>query len=123
MDATRLDYYIQGLPWDQLRDNPNNPRQSTDPEALQQLADDIAANGLLDALLVVPTEDRTPDDRPIYEVRAGSRRTVAMRDLLGLATCPSVHVVAGRTDEEVYRISLVSNLQRVDLNPMDEARG
>jgi len=88
-----------------------NPRKAFDPEALQALAEDIRQNGLINPIMVRPKGKR-------YELVAGERRLRAFR-LLGRATIPAK--VRELTDEQVLDIMLAENLQRVDLNPIEEA--
>lgn len=89
-----------------------NPRKAFDPEALQALAEDIRQNGLINAITV------RPKGKSKYELVAGERRLRAFR-LLGRATIPAK--VRELTDEQVLDIMLAENLQRVDLNPIEEA--
>ncbi len=89
-----------------------NPRKAFDPEALQALAEDIRQNGLINAITV------RPKGKSKYELVAGERRLRAFR-LLGRATIPAK--VRELTDEQMLDIMLAENLQRVDLNPIEEA--
>ncbi len=88
-----------------------NPRKAFDAEALQALAEDIRQNGLINPIMVRPKGKR-------YELVAGERRLRAFR-LLGRTTIPAK--VRELTDEQVLDIMLAENLQRVDLNPIEEA--
>jgi len=89
-----------------------NPRKAFDSEALQALAEDIRQNGLINAVTV------RPKGKSKYELVAGERRLRAFR-LLGRVTIPAK--VRELTDEQVLDIMLAENLQRVDLNPIEEA--
>lgn len=90
----------------------NQPRKNFDSEALAQLADSIAANGILQPILVRRNGDR-------YEIIAGERRFRASK-LAGLNAVPVVIVDA--TDFESAKFALIENLQREDLNPYEEAQ-
>ena len=85
----------------------DQPRKSFDAEALSQLADSIAANGILQPILVRETGDR-------YEIIAGERRFRAAR-LAGLSEIPAL--VLDADDEAAAKYALIENLQREDLNP------
>jgi len=93
--------------------NPNQPRREFDKEALKQLADSIAQSGVLQPLLVVKEGVR-------YRIVAGERRYRAAR-MAGLHTVPCL--VKNLTDEEIMEAALIENLQREDLNPIEEAMG
>ena len=101
---------------EQLDPNPAQPRQSFSDEALDELAASIKEYGLLQPLLVRPKKDM-PD---IYEIIAGERRWRA-------AQRARVHeipiVIRELDDSQALQIGLVENLQRQDLNPMEEAQG
>lgn len=89
----------------------DQPRRNFDAEALSQLADSIAANGILQPILVRETGDR-------YEIIAGERRFRAAR-LAGLSEIPALVLEAD--DEAAAKYALIENLQREDLNPYEEA--
>ncbi len=105
---------VTSLPLQRIEPNPLQPRQDFDPEALQALADSISAHGILQPLAVRETENG------YYQIVAGERRWRAAR-LAGLSEIP-VRVVEA-DDRTVMELALVENLQREDLNPMEEARG
>ena len=86
----------------------DQPRKNFDAEALSQLADSIAANGILQPILV----------RETYEIIAGERRFRAAR-LAGLSEIPALVLEAD--DEAAAKYALIENLQREDLNPYEEA--
>lgn len=94
--------------------NPAQPRTSFDPEALQALADSISAHGIIQPLSV----RELPGD--CYQIIAGERRWRAAR-LAGLREVPVLVVEAD--DQKVMELALIENLQREDLNPVEEARG
>lgn len=89
----------------------DQPRKNFDAESLSQLADSIAANGILQPILVRETGDR-------YEIIAGERRFRAAR-LAGLSEVPALVLEAD--DERAAKYALIENLQREDLNPYEEA--
>ncbi|MFA5562045.1 MAG: ParB/RepB/Spo0J family partition protein [Eubacteriales bacterium] len=95
-----------------LDPRPNQPRKHFDLEALQQLADSIALHGVLQPLLVREAADGR------YQIIAGERRWRAGK-LAGLAELPCV--VVDPDELRAAQISLVENLQREDLNPLEEA--
>lgn len=102
------------LPLQKVEPNPNQPRKYFDEEELQALADSIAAHGLLQPLAVRDMGGG------FYQIIAGERRWRAAR-LAGLSEVPVVVVEAD--DRTVMELALVENLQRQDLNPMEEAEG
>ncbi|HYP64531.1 MAG TPA: ParB/RepB/Spo0J family partition protein [Acidocella sp.] len=107
---------VQQLSVDVLEPSPFQPRQEMDEEALQELADSIAQRGILQPLLVRPTPGR-PDH---YQIIAGERRWRAAQRV-------SVHevpvLVRPLTDSDAMAAGLVENLQREDLNAIEEAEG
>ncbi|MGC9960743.1 MAG: ParB/RepB/Spo0J family partition protein [Acidimicrobiales bacterium] len=100
------------LPLNQIKANPNQPRKQFDEEALTSLVDSIKAVGVLQPVLVRETTQGE------YEIIAGERRYRAARRA-GLATIPAVVRVVD--DVTSLEQALVENLQREDLNPLDEA--
>ena len=107
--------YALQIPIRQLKPNPEQPRRSFDPAALHELADSIRVHGILQPLLV-------REGMEGYEVIAGERRLRAA-EIAGLAEVPViVHPGSGGRLEERLELALVENLQRTDLNPIEEAR-
>jgi ParB family transcriptional regulator, chromosome partitioning protein len=92
------------------------PRRYFDPEKLQQLAQSIQEHGILEPLLVRPL----PDEPHCYELVAGERRYRAAQQL-GLQEVPVV--VRELSDSEALQLALIENLQREDLNPVEETEG
>lgn len=90
----------------------DQPRKAFDEEALAQLASSIAAHGLLQPILVRPL----PNDR--YQIIAGERRWRASK-MAGLTEIPVL--VVNEDEAESMQISLIENIQREDLNPLEEA--
>ena len=100
---------------DQIVPNPGQPRTHFDDSELDQLADSIRENGVLQPLLVRPA----PDGSGNYQIIAGERRWRAAQR----ASCHEVPVIIRQLiDRKALEIALVENLQRHDLNPMEEAR-
>lgn len=98
----------------QVEPNKNQPRKSFDRDKLEALADSIKEHGIIQPIIVTKTEDGR------YTIVAGERRWRASK-LAGLKTIPIV--VKEYTDQTVAEISLIENLQREDLNPIEEALG
>jgi ParB family chromosome partitioning protein len=96
--------------------NPNQPRKEFDPAALDDLAASIKSQGVLQPVLVRPL----PDKPGSFELVAGERRLRASK-LAGLTEIPAL--VRPLDDRESLAIALIENLQREDLNAMEEAEG
>jgi ParB family chromosome partitioning protein len=101
------------LPLDALTESPNNPRKSFDEASLNELASSIKAQGILSPLVVRPVGQH-------FEIVAGARRYRAAR-LAELETAP-VRIVE-LTDAQAIETSIVENLIRADVHPMEEASG
>lgn len=104
----------QLLPLHKVEPNPRQPRQDFDEEELQSLADSIATHGLVQPLTVRETGNG------YYEIIAGERRWRAAR-MAQLREIPAVIIEAD--DRKVMELALIENLQRQDLNPVEEALG
>ncbi|TXF13262.1 ParB/RepB/Spo0J family partition protein [Pelomicrobium methylotrophicum] len=102
------------LPVTALRPGRYQPRSRMDPESLQALAESIKAQGVVQPILVRPLSDGH------YEIVAGERRWRAAQ-LAGLAEIPAV--VREVPDEAALAMALIENIQREDLNPLEQARG
>ncbi len=100
-------------PIEDIRPSPLQPRKDFDPEALEELTQSIREKGLVQPVVVRPA----PDGQG-YELVAGERRWRAAQRA-GLADIPAILREAG--DDEVLELALVENLQREDLNPVEEA--
>jgi ParB family chromosome partitioning protein len=104
----------RNLPLESLTESPLNPRRTFDDAALQELAESIRTQGVLSPLLVRPKGPQT------YEIVAGARRYRAAQ----LAAIGYVPVrIADLTDAQALEMSIVENLQRRDVHPLEEAQG
>jgi ParB family chromosome partitioning protein len=101
------------LPISALRPNPFQPRAEVDPKSLEELVASIRENGLLQPVVVRPVADGG------WEIVAGERRFRAVQEL-GWSDVPVV--VHDVDDRMMLVLALIENLQREDLNPLDEAR-
>ena len=99
---------------DEITPNREQPRKEFDQEALQELADSIAQHGVLQPVLVRPLLNGG------YQLVAGERRFRASM-MAGLTTIPAV--IREMSDSEAMELALIENLQRRDLNPIEEAQG
>ena len=97
---------------DLISPNPEQPRTHFEPEKLRELADSIREHGVIQPLIV------TRDAEGVYRLIAGERRLQAAR-LSGLATVPVV--IREATDAQMLELALVENIQRADLNAVEEA--
>lgn len=98
----------------EIEPNHNQPRKDFDEKALSELAESIEQHGVLQPLVVRPLANGS------YQLVAGERRWRAAR-IAGLTEVPVV--IKELTDEEVIEIAMIENLQREDLNPLEEALG
>lgn len=96
---------------DRIRHNPFQPRRSADATELESLATSIRAHGVLQPIIVVATLDG-------YQLIAGERRLRAAK-MAGLERIPAI--VRDASEQDQLELALVENLQRTDLNPMEEA--
>lgn len=107
---------VSSLPVEALVPGPFQPRQDMHPEALEELAQSIRERGILQPILVRPD----PAQPGHYQIIAGERRWRAAQ----LAQCHDVPVHVRDLDEaDAMAAALVENLQRADLNPVEEAEG
>jgi len=101
------------LPLKDIRANKGQPRKNFDEHQLEELADSIKKNGVLQPILVRKKGSS-------YQIVAGERRFQAAK-LAGLDEIPVV--IRDISDEDVFALALIENLQRSDLNPIEEAQG
>ena len=105
---------LKPLPLHKIEPNPDQPRRDFDPEELEELAESIRTHGIIQPLTV----REMPNG--YYQIIAGERRWRASR-LAELAEVPVVVVEAD--DKKAMELALIENLQRTDLNPVEEAMG
>lgn len=96
-----------------LRPNPNQPRKNFDKDALQELANSIKIHGIIQPIVVNDNHDGT------YLIIAGERRYRASQ-IAGLEKVPAI--IKNYTEKQIKEISIIENLQREDLNPIESAR-
>lgn len=101
------------LPISEIKPNKGQPRKTFRPEELAELADSIKQNGILQPLLVRKKGSE-------YEIVAGERRYQAAKTA-GLTEIPVV--IRDISDDDVFKLALIENLQRSDLSPLEEAQG
>jgi ParB/RepB/Spo0J family partition protein len=106
-------YQVIGL--GQLEESPLNPRKAFDADALRDLSESLKAKGCIEPIVV-----RSLNGSGRFEVVAGARRFRAAK-LAGLDDLPAI--VRDYTDAEVLEVQVVENLQRADVNPIEEADG
>ena len=111
-DASSDDQALRKLPVDLIQRGKYQPRKDIEPESLQELADSIKAQGVMQPIVVRPISDKK------YEIIAGERRWRATQ-LAGLDEIPAV--VRDVPDEAAIAMALIENIQREDLNPIEEA--
>ncbi|MEY3971241.1 MAG: hypothetical protein RLZZ80_939 [Pseudomonadota bacterium] len=115
--ANPLTTEVDQLPLAQIQAGQYQPRQSMDSQALQELADSIRAQGVIQPI-VVRRLGRTGG--PAYEIIAGERRFRAAQ-MAGLAQVPVV--IKSADDQSALAMALIENLQRQDLSALEEAQG
>lgn len=103
---------MRQIEFDLISPNPYQPRMVWDENGLEDLAESIKANGVIQPIIVRPAGDG-------FELIAGERRLRAAR-LAGLKTIPAL--VRSATDEQLLELALVENIHRTDLNPIERAR-
>ncbi len=103
------------LPVDFLIANRANPRREFDTEQLEELTNSVREKGVMQPLLVRPTNDPN-----LFEIIAGERRWRAAQRA-GLNDVPVI--VRDVDDKEALELAIIENVQRVDLNPLEEAMG
>ena len=109
-DATKHDEIVE-IPLSEIRSNPYQPRKEFDEEALQEFAESIKEHGVIQPIIVKKSIKG-------YELIAGERRTRASK-LAGKETIPAI--VREFNDQEMMEIALIENIQRENLNPIEEA--
>lgn len=107
------------LPLDLLQRGRYQPRLDMRPETLSELADSIKAQGVVQPIVVRPLEPPVNGESQRYEIIAGERRWRAAQ-MAGLADIPAV--IRHIPDEAAIAMALIENIQRENLNPLEEAR-
>ena len=105
-------HILKEIPVDLVQRGKYQPRRDIDPESLQELAESIRAQGIMQPIVVRPISDRK------YEIIAGERRWRAAQ-IAGLDRVPAV--IRDVSDEAAIAMALIENIQREDLNPIEEA--
>ena len=103
---------VTEIPVDEIRSNPYQPRKTFDPATLNELAESIKEFGVVQPIIVKKSIKG-------YELVAGERRTKAAK-IAGLKKIPAI--IKEFNDQEMMEIALIENIQREDLNPIDEAK-
>ena len=103
---------LNELPVDLIQRGKYQPRGDMDPESLKELADSIVAQGVMQPIVVRPISDKR------YEIVAGERRWRAAQ-MAGLDVIPAV--IRDVSDQAAIAMALIENIQREDLNPIEEA--
>ena len=110
---------LASLPLDLLQRGKYQPRMDMRPESLSDLADSIKSKGLVQPILVRPLGERNAGESQRYEIIAGERRWRAAQ-MAGISEIPAV--IRDVPDEAALAMSLIENIQREELNPLEEAR-
>jgi ParB family chromosome partitioning protein len=110
---------LANLPLDLLQRGKYQPRVDMRPESLSELADSIKSQGLVQPILVRPLPHRNPGESQRYEIIAGERRWRAAQ-MAGIAEIAAV--IRDVPDETAVAMALIENIQRENLNPLEEAR-
>lgn len=103
---------IHYIPVERIHPNPHQPRTHFDHQQLEDLISSIQVHGVMQPIVVTPVEDG-------YELIAGERRLRASK-IAGLSTIPAI--VRTATEQQKLELALIENIQRQDLNPIEEAR-
>jgi len=111
-ERTRRSTGVKVIPVDRVESNPEQPRLAFDEATLQELASSIREHGVLQPILVRPIDENR------FQLIAGERRWRASK-LAGMPTIPAL--VEDIDDETALEISIIENLQREDISPLDEA--
>jgi len=104
--------FVQEINIEDIVINPEQPRESIDEESIRELAESIKKKGILQPILLRQKGDK-------YEIVAGERRYQSAK-LVGINKIPAIIIEAD--DQEAYEISLIENIQREDLNPIEKAK-
>ena len=110
---------LASLPLDLLQRGKYQPRVDMRAESLEELADSIKSQGIVQPIVVRPLAARKPGESQRYEIIAGERRWRAAQ-MAGLAEIPAI--IRDVPDEAAVAMALIENIQRENLNPLEEAR-
>lgn len=113
-DVAQMEESLQSIETSKLQPGKYQPRTNMDPVALTELAESIKAQGIMQPILVRPVDEGR------YEIIAGERRWRAAQ-LAGLNEVPAL--IRKVADESALAMSLIENIQRENLNPLEEAMG
>lgn len=102
------------IPIEQISANPNQPRRTFEPQALEELAASLRSRGVLQPLIVRPH----PDGQDLYQIVAGERRWRAAQ-MAQLHELPVI--IRDFSDTEMLEVAIIENIQRADLNAIEEA--
>jgi ParB family chromosome partitioning protein len=117
-NAQRLDGELHNVPVEFIQPGIYQPRIDMHPEALEELADSIKAQGVVQPIVIRPVGESTSSGDQKYEIIAGERRWRAAQ-MAGLADIPSV--IRDVPDQAAIVMALIENIQREELNPIEEA--
>ena len=112
---------MMNIPLDMIEPNPNNPRKDFSQEGLSELAASIRSFGVLQPVVVVQPEYPAEGNAKMFRLVAGERRWRAAKEA-GLVAIPAV-IKYGLSEAQELEIMVVENLQRKDVNPIEEASG
>lgn len=113
-EESRTKKEVLELEVEKVRTNPLQPRGSFNPDKLEELADSIKEKGIIQPIIVRKIDEG-------YEIVAGERRLIAAKKL-GLSLIPAI-LTENLSKEGSLELSIIENIQREDLNPVDEAKG
>ena len=113
LDEAKESDTLKNIAIDEIKPNENQPRKTFDQDKIAELADSIREHGVIQPIVVRPFGE-------FYEIVAGERRWRAAREA-GLKDLPCV--VRELSDEENMLFAIIENMQREDLNPVEEAEG
>src|SRR5499425_3764411 len=119
MPPVQVGEELTKLPLDLLQRGRYQPRMDMRPETLSELADSIKAQGVVQPIVVRPLEPPVNGESQRYEIIAGERRWRAAQ-MAGLTEIPAV--IREIPDEAAIAVALIENIQRENLNPLEEAR-
>ncbi|MCN4143651.1 MAG: ParB/RepB/Spo0J family partition protein [Thiohalomonas sp.] len=114
----KSDGELHNMPLELIQPGVYQPRIDMHPEALEELANSIKAQGVVQPIIIRPVGDAAANDEQKYEIIAGERRWRAAQ-MAGLADIPAV--IRDVSDQAAIAMALIENIQREELNPIEEA--